>query len=111
MPFNLTFNLWFVHSILTHECTCMYIVFTHFNEMLEKLEKVQSSFQEVRIYLHCNMHVLMRDERRKKERSKQSQKTKKNKAKQHKTKAVTFPEKMSCMYTFSMCNNLFRHEL
>ena len=38
------------------------------------------------------MHVLMRDERRKKERSKQDQTN--NKAKQHSTpKAVTFPKK------------------
>ena len=39
-----------------------------------------------------NVHVLMRDERRKEERSKQDQTN--NKAKQHSTpKAVTFPKK------------------
>ena len=59
VPFNLTFNLWFVHSVLAHvcTCTCMYIVFTHFNEMLEKLEKVQSSFEEVRMYIYMYINV------------------------------------------------------
>ena len=43
------------------------------------------------VYLNC-MHVLMRDERRKEERSKQGQTN--NKAKKHSTpKAVTFPKK------------------
>ena len=41
---------------------------------------------------HLHIHVLMRDERRKKERSKQGQTN--NKAKQHSTpKGVTFPKK------------------
>ena len=42
--------------------------------------------------IHVHVHVLMRDERRKEERSKQDQTN--NKAKQHSTpKAVNFPKK------------------
>ena len=45
------------------------------------------------LYINCGyIHVLMRDERRKEERSKQGQTN--NKAEQHSTpKAVTFPKK------------------
>ena len=46
----------------------------------------------VYMYMNMNIHVLMRDERRKEERSKQDQTN--NKAKQHSTpKAVAFPKK------------------
>ena len=53
------------------------------------------TFLTTYMYIELYIHVIMRDERRKEERSKQDQTN--NKAKQHSTpKAVTFPNER-CM--------------
>ena len=53
-------------------------------------------YMYIHVHVHAGIHVIMRDARRKEERSKQGETN--NKAKQHSTpKAVTFLNKMSCL--------------
>ena len=91
------------------------------NRLQLELSKVKVECQHWRtlakekVYIHVCEHVLMRDERRKEERSKQDQTN--NKAKQHShihvctctCTCTSSPQLHNFMYMYSVCNTLYQN--